>query len=295
MSIAFACVSNNDSILSANLLRSPVFFKRDTQIEIVRGAPSASIGYNQALDKTGSELIVFLHHDVFLPDGWDDLLRHRVREVAALDPDWALIGAFGVGLDNREYGPVWSSSLGYIVGRVPAGPVPVQSFDEMLFVMRRGAGLRFDEDLKGFHFYGLDIVQIAASRGLKSYATPLPCVHNDKYKDATDADFGRAYHYMRKKWQSRLPLNAPVVKISWHGLHLTKLNMRNARSTEFRTGMAQPIDVDPRTYASRCGWETLVPRQDERGSASTPVRISKTKGARMSPEHALPTSQGYPG
>ncbi len=86
------------------------------------------------------------------------------------DPDWALLGAFGVGLDGAHIGPVWSSSLGMIVGRVPMAPVPVQSYDEMVIVLRRASGIRFDDGLPGWHMYGTDIVQTAPRRGKKAYA-----------------------------------------------------------------------------------------------------------------------------
>jgi hypothetical protein len=101
------------------------------------------------LDASHEDLVVFLHQDVFLPSGWEELLWHRVQQVEQIDLEWGLLGSFGIAAhDSCGYGPVWSTSLGQIVGRVPDQPIVVQSFDEMLMVMRRGSGLRFDENLK---------------------------------------------------------------------------------------------------------------------------------------------------
>ena len=209
-----------------------------------------------------NHLVVFVHQDVYLPEGWDALLRARVAEVEALDPDWAMLGSFGVGLDNLGLGPVWSTSLGAVVGRVPSVPAPVQSYDELLMVMRRSSGLRFDEGLPGFHLYGTDIVQEALSRGLGCYVAALPAVHNDRYHGQLGDDFAAGFHYVRRKWRARLPLYSPILRIARHGLDLRRVRRSNASSVAVRHALAQPTDTDPRVYAGLCGWNDLAPRED---------------------------------
>ena len=82
------------------------------------------------------------------PQGWQTLLAARLTK---LTPNWALYGSFGIGLDGANIGLVWPPSLGMIVGRVPMDPGLVQTFDELLIVLRRAAGLRFDKRLPGWH------------------------------------------------------------------------------------------------------------------------------------------------
>lgn len=259
-SLAFACVSNNDSVLDNNLRRSPVISEGRTRLHIERGAPSASAAYNHALEHLDEDIVVFLHQDVYLPKGWDELLWQRISQVEAVDQDWGLLGSFGIATDDgRGYGPVWSTSLGQIVGRVPEQPMKVQSFDEMLMVMRSSSRLRFDENLNGFHFYGTDIVQIAASKGLASYAVPLPCIHNDKFKGRLDEDYNRSYQFMRRKWKSRLPIQTPTIKVTWHGLNLGRATRHHARDIAVRRSMSQPMEIDPRIYAARCSWSDISP------------------------------------
>lgn len=249
-----ACASHSDAILDANLAKSPLLATVPLHVE--RNAPSAAIAYNRALMATDAPVVVFAHHDVYLPEGWDRLLAARLAE---LPPDWALFGSFGIGLDGAHIGPVWSSSLGQIVGRVPMGPVPVQSFDELLIVLRRDSGLRFDETLPGWHMYGTDIVQTARAAGRGAYAGALPCIHNDRFHPALGEDFDAAYRFMQRKWAAALPLRTPITKISRSGLHLMRDRWRNRASSDLRAGMAVGTDHPAEALAARCGWSHLGP------------------------------------
>jgi hypothetical protein len=237
-------------------------------------APSAATAYNRGLTATDAEIVVFAHQDVFLPHGWETLLLTRIAELERKDPNWALLGSYGIGCNGALYGPVWSSSIGCIVGRVPTEPVEVQSFDEHLIVMRRASGLRFDEDLPGFHLYGTDIVQIARKAGLGSYAMALPVIHNDGFKEQLGSDYVAGYRYMQKKWRAELPLETSVVKISWHGLHLLRVRRGNMRTRAVRQERALSIGTDPRIYASLCGWSDLTYRFDVLSGFEEPTHVS---------------------
>jgi hypothetical protein len=254
--IAAAC--NAQAILDNNLARSPVLAEGLAPLLTEFGAPSASVAYNRLLDRADAPVVVLAHQDVYLPRGWQVVLAARLAEVAARDPDWALFGAFGVGLDDSHIGPVWSSSLGAIVGQVPIEPMPVQSYDELLIVVNKAAGPRFDEALPGWHLYGTDIVTSARAAGKGAWAGALPCIHNDRYHPAIGPDFAECYRHLQRKWADRLPLRSPITKISRSGLHL-KRDMWHARSSAgFREGMAVGTDTAPEVFARRCGWMDLT-------------------------------------
>lgn len=257
MDFTVACASNNDAILTANLARSPMF-QTGVPLHLERNAPSAAIAYNRALDATTAPIVVFAHHDVYLPKGWETTLAARLAEVQTADPDWALFGAFGVGLDHSHIGPVWSSSIGQIVGRVPMQPTRVQSYDELLIVLRRDAGIRFDDAAPGWHMYGTDIVQTARARGLHAYAGALPTIHNDRYHEALRNDFVECYQFMRRKWRADLPLRTPIIKISRSGLHLYRNRWRDRASADFRANMAVGVDHTPERLTDLCGWSDLT-------------------------------------
>lgn len=253
--IVIAAACNSEAVLAANLARSPLL--QTVALHSEWGAPSAAAAYNRALDATTAPVVVLVHQDVYLPLGWDALLARRIAEVAAKDPDWGLIGAFGVALDGAHFGPVWSSSLGQIVGRVPMAPVAVQSYDEMVIVLRRASGLRFDEGLPGWHMYGTDIVTEARSRGLGAWSVSLPCIHNDRFHEALGQDYRDCYKAMQQKWRTRLPLRTPITKISGSGLHLHRDLWRARQSVGFRAGMAVTNGTPVEDLARACGWLEL--------------------------------------
>jgi hypothetical protein len=258
MNITIVCASHSDEILNANLARSPMIAEGVVPLHLERGAKSAGLAYNHAIDNTTSDLLVFAHHDVYLPRGWEKLLAGRIAELEQHDPNWALYSPFGVGLDHSHIGPVWSSSIGLIVGRVPTKPAEVQSFDEMVIILRRSSGLRFDETLPGWHMYGTDIVTQARAAGLHAYAGALPTIHNDRYHDHLREDYKECYQAMRHKWFERLPLRTPIIKISKSGLHLYKNRWIDYRSEKFRANMSVGIDHAPEYLASICGWADLT-------------------------------------
>lgn len=251
--LAAAC--NSKEILRVNLERSAIL--PDVELHCEWDAVSAAQAYNRALAATTAPVVIFAHQDVWFPKGWDRVLAARIREVSALDPDWALIGAFGVGLNGVGYGPVWSSSLGQIVGRVSQTPVPVQSYDEMVIVLRRDSGLLFDEALGGWHMYGTDIVTQARARGLGAWAVSLPCVHNDRFHAVLGMDYVDCYRAMRRKWKAHLPLCTPITKISRSGLHLRRVQWRARRSLAYRKDMAVENQIPVEELARRCGWLDL--------------------------------------
>lgn len=258
MTYTIICASHSDEILNANLARSPMIADGSVPLHLERGASSAATAYNRAIDASDAEILIFAHHDVYLPRGWEKLLSRRLRELEALDPNWALYGPFGVGLDASHIGPVWSSSIGLIVGRIPTSPAEVQSYDEMVIILRRSAGLRFDETLPGWHMYGTDIVTSARARGLHAYAGALPTIHNDRYHDHLRDDFVESYSAMRRKWHDHLPLRTPIIKISKSGLHLYKNRWQDYRSEKFRANMSVGINHPPDYLASLCGWSDLT-------------------------------------
>jgi glycosyltransferase involved in cell wall biosynthesis len=255
--ISIAAASHIPAILNANLALSPCVASGAIEMHVVKNAPSAAVAYNEALDASNADIVVFAHHDVYLPAGWDRLLVARLASVWNSHPNWAVLGAFGIGLDGAHLGPVWSSSLGMIVGRVPLLPVPVQSFDEMLIVLRRDSNLRFDEALPGWHMYGTDIAQNARAAKRDALAVGLPCIHNDAYHKVLGDDFTASYRFMQRKWGDVLPLRTPITKISRSGLHLLRDNWRNRKSVAFRAAMSIGTAEDPRHLAALCGWADL--------------------------------------
>ena len=143
--VVIGCLSNDARILSDNLMCSPMVRAGGIPVDVETEARSAASGYNRFLDRTEGPFVILAHQDVYLPEGWDRLLAARIAEVEAV----YLIMGRDRRLRHRPrwggLGTVWSTSIGQIVGRVALDPVSIQSADELLIVLRRHEGLRFDE------------------------------------------------------------------------------------------------------------------------------------------------------
>jgi len=254
--IGVVVASNDEACLARNLLASEMIAGQGVVVHVERGAPSAAIAYNRGLDATTAPIVIFAHQDVYFPRGWEMRLARAIAAVEAIDPDWALMAPFGMAEDTAAYrGDVWTTSLSRRVGEPARTPVMAQSFDELVIVLRRASGVRFDEGLPLYHLYGTDIVQTARAAGKGAWVADLPVVHNDGFHDRLRADFTAGYDYVRRKWRARLPLRTSVLWITWHGLSLPLHRLRGARSIAKRRAVAGDTGVDPRLYAARCGWE----------------------------------------
>lgn len=255
LDICIVTASNDDECLTRNLMASDMVQTGNVTVHVERGAPSAAVAYNRGLAATTAEVIVFAHQDVYFPRGWEDQLARVVETMEMQDPNWAIIAPCGISVDGQYIGDVWSSSLGGRIGAPLGKPHPVQSVDELVIVMRRASGLRWDEDLPNFHMYGTDIVQTALAAGQGAWVVDLPVVHNDSLKIRLGADFATCYRWMQRKWRTKLPIQSTVMKITRLGLALPLTRRVARRSLEHRRTLAVDPMADPRLYAAKSGLE----------------------------------------
>lgn len=212
--ITFAVAVNNREILRNNFMASQCFDELDQphQILIQEGFPSASEAYNDAIDKSKNDLIVFCHQDVLFPQGWTSQLQLALTSLETSDPRWGVLGCYGETLNDNGRGHVYSPGRG-ILGR-PSEPAAVQTLDEIVLILRKSSGLRFDSQLPHYHFYGADICLAAASRGMKSYAISAFCIHNSQLNLILPKEFYEGYRYLKRKWKNVLPIQTTCVRIT---------------------------------------------------------------------------------
>ena len=219
---------NNEQVLEANLKRSPVIARGEVPLHCYRGCASAGEAYNRGLAETDAEIVVFAHQDVYLPESWLAAFRKLETALAVRDPDWAVLGVFGVSDAGALVGQVWSSGLDQMLGAPLEQPVPVQSVDELLIVLRRASGVRFDPDLPGYHLYGTDIIQSALEQGKGAHVGHMPVIHNSR-PTRIRSDYARAWRYMRGKWRHLLPLPTLVVPVTTSPWSLLRIRLRHFR------------------------------------------------------------------
>ena len=188
----------------------------------MRGFGCAGAAYNAGIRQAAGDILVFAHQDVYLPPEWDSQLAASVSGFSQSDPNWAVLGVFGITRELKPHGCMFCTTLRRVLGRSFSQPVPCTSLDEVVLVLRSSAGLVFDEQLPGFHFYGTDICLEAQQRGLNSYIIPAFCVHNAQGLKFLPWAFWQGYLYMRRKWWRELPIRTPCITVSKSALPVLK-------------------------------------------------------------------------
>jgi hypothetical protein len=140
-----------------------------------------------------------------------------------------------------------------------AGVVEVASVDEIVIVLKRSTGLRFDEQLPGFHLYATDVIQQARQQGLKAFVFDGPVVHNSRCNpNVYDRWYRAAYRYMQEKWRDELPLPTCVAPVTRFGHWSIRKRWLKA---ELRKALGRTTDhprcPDPLEVACQLGYEQM--------------------------------------
>jgi hypothetical protein len=78
----------------------------------------------------------------------------------------------------------------------------VLTLDEVLIAVRKSSGLRFCEEVPGYHCYGADLCCEAAARGLRVMVIDAPLRHLSTGK--IDPAYERAAQWLMAKWGARV-------------------------------------------------------------------------------------------
>lgn len=209
-----AVAVNDTAVLRGNLYLSPGVLAGGNQVVLKENYPSASLAYNSAIDDAEHDLIVFVHQDIYLPKSWFSDLRRCLSLLDEKGVEWGVLGCFG----SRKgaaggLGRVYTNGLG-LHGKEIAGPEAVETLDEIVLIIRKSSGLRFDPLLPHFHLYGADICLSARQRGLQSYAIPAFCIHNTNQLLRLPPQFYDCYRHIKHKWEKFLPIYTSCMTIS---------------------------------------------------------------------------------
>src|ERR1019366_1144206 len=131
MKFNLICASHDDRILSQNLVCSQ-FFKNNPG-KIIKGYTNISVAYNSVMVECNlDEYNVYSHHDVYLPQLFEDELKKAILQINLLNKNWGVLGVFGARMetDKRKfYGHV--RDRGSDLGTPTNLPHEVQTLDEL--------------------------------------------------------------------------------------------------------------------------------------------------------------------
>lgn len=207
------CCVNDEKVLSGNLALSPGI-RHASEFHCMRGYDSASAAYNVALDKAQCDIVVFMHQDVYLPESWFPCFGECIAVLERDYPAWAVAGSVGCCRSGEISGLVYCCGNRTVYGVPGSQPAAVVSLDELLLVVRKSSGIRFDDSLCGFHLYGADICQTAISKGKSAWSIATPCVHNTNKLVELPPSYWDSYDFLVSKWRDRLPVPSPCCVLS---------------------------------------------------------------------------------
>ncbi|MET3528129.1 glycosyltransferase [Phenylobacterium koreense] len=233
-----AAAVNDREILAACLARSPDILSGRLKLMTYEGYSSAAAALNAGLDGSTAPFVILAHQDVYLPRPWLDNLIAQIEQIERKHENWGVLGLFGRKITGEWIGRVWSSGLGHEAGEGGFSPAEAATVDELLLVVRRASGLRFDENLPGFHLYGTDIVTEGRARGIPSFVIDAPVVHNSKPVKTLKGAYAQAYRYMQRKWRKRLPVPTLICDIEPHPIALWRAQLQSMKI--YRRNVARP-------------------------------------------------------
>lgn len=212
--IVFVTSSHKDDILQNNLLKSIIFDKYELIVQ--RGYVNVMKAYNDALKKIHNKIVVYVHHDVFLPNEFESNLIYGIKEIENCDKNWGAIGVIGIGINGILEG--MEGTTEDLVGEVCSQGIniiisvdkfkEVQTLDELLLITQEKT--IFDENIPGNHFYGADICLQNIKNNKKNYVINAYCYHNSTTNCnnlvCNSEEFQKSKKYMYNKYIDNLPI-----------------------------------------------------------------------------------------
>jgi hypothetical protein len=236
--------AGNSNIMERNFFASPCFqgLSKDRFL-IQRDFRSAAEAYNDAIERANSDLIIFSHQDMIFPESWLVDLGKAIEWLDTNDQKWGVLGCYGVTEEGVGHGYIYSPGRG-LIGKALQQPIRVQTLDEIVLIIRRSSGLRFDPDLPHFHLYGTDICLRAAQLGMMSYAIPAFCIHNAHQYIVLPKEFYDCYRHIQHKWRDVLPVHTSCLNVTRSNTNLYKRRARELYLQIRRRGFIAPRTED---------------------------------------------------
>ena len=247
-------VYKDEEVLNNTLLRSPAI-KRANKVMCQNNFRTVSSAYNAAIQECDHDLLVFVHPDVYLPYNWHDAFERSISWLQMNDPEWGVLGLYGVASDGGRHGFTYSTGIGSFLGTPFNKPKQVRTVDEFVFVLRKSSGLFLDEMLPTAqnHLAAADLCISAESKNRRSYVIPCFALHNSNRWSQLPLNFWKSYLYIRNKWRSALPIEAPYTNITKTCMPMFKSiinSLISRRSTDLRT--ITRVDDPASLYSRLC-------------------------------------------
>lgn len=261
LSLTVVAAVNDDECLKNNLTASPMLAEDGVPLIVKRGYKAIASAYNEGFDEADSDIVIFAHQDVYFPRGWEKKLLSAIQSLEQRGENWGVLGVIGADKNGSLVGGAWSNGLQLKIESKFTSPAPVRSFDEIVLILRKNGGIRFDNNLPGFHLYGVDIALSAIKAGLGAYVFDAPVVHNSLWIKRLGPLYYAAYRYVHRKWRDELPVYTLILPITKSCCPLIRNWCREKKKWIKRQFKPMPPRVrypDPAGIAAKLGYEPVI-------------------------------------
>lgn len=155
---------------------------------------------NTAADTANGNFLIYCHDDIVVKEDWLNSIATNIESLNRQAINWGVLGSAGITLEDKsafflideEGNELWKTDSS-IQHDKPY--YEVKSLDEMCLITDRNKNIRFsDNDLSGFHFYGINLCLVAKSRGMNNYAINSYIHHkSDGYKNISTTESFNMY------------------------------------------------------------------------------------------------------
>lgn len=203
----------------------------------------AYAGLNEFLRAAKGKYVILCHQDILLVHHRRSDLERRMAELDALDPRWGVLGNAGGAevpvtagrIQHQDH--VWDR-------RVPL-PRRALALDENFILVKNEANLAVSADIRGWHFYGADLCQIAALLGWNAWVIDFYLLHkslgnlNESFYEVRDALVRKYAAHSRGRFVQTTCIEIPLGGTRWQkwlwaqwGRHLSFQRIYYARKKE---------------------------------------------------------------
>ena len=222
--VSFVSCVTDLQVFQERLLASPCLQRGGHALTVFHNVDSAAAGFNAALKSAApGSWLVWVHQDVFLPEGWDSLFVNALAVAQQQFPKLAVAGVYGIngaGANSRRAGHVLDRGL--LLHEAAELPCAVDSLDELLFAVSVDSGLELDAALR-FDFYATDLVLQAQTKGWQCAVVDAYCEHWAQTPASGAVPQTMLQRILdsalvfEKKWAQRLPVTTPCFSIERAG------------------------------------------------------------------------------
>ena len=164
---------------------------------------SAFQAVRRFLQEATGKYVIIAHADTAPLEPITKLIS-ALENLTTIHPNWGVVGNAGVGgsvfdpvAGKNKFAHAFSVKMPDIGPLIGHAIVKVECVDENVMIVRNGSGLTVSNDLKGFHFYALDLCLIAQRLGYEIFVVDYLWRHDSH--GTIDSVFFNARDVVQKK------------------------------------------------------------------------------------------------